>query len=185
MARALIALVLLGLVVVALCPPSVAHAAFGPPQTIDRGDPDRPIVLAANDRGDRVLVYSVGEVRRMVFAAAGRRFGRSHDLPVAPDGDEFRVAVGPQGDALIVWTYYDNSIAPADIDIDDEGCCHGVKAVVVPAGRAPGPVKTLWPKGTEVAVGGMAIRDTRRFGVAANVSVLPEGGTGFARPVGV
>jgi hypothetical protein len=179
MARAALALLVVALA--ALGPAPNARAAFGRPQVIDSGPSPDPIALAANDRGDRVLVYGINGSRRVAFARAGRPFGPGHELPATPLEYEFRVAVGPRGDALIAWIYNDGSITADDVD---DSCCYGVKAVVLPAGAVPGPVHTLWPKGTQVGVHGIGISDARHFGVVANIEEPRREGS-FPSVVGV
>jgi hypothetical protein len=170
----------------AAAPGPAAAGSIFTPQLVETGSGDvRLHVLAGNDRGDRIVVYSRGAgPLRVAFAAAGGAFGPSQELGESTGADDIQAAVGPTGDAMIAWHYFDGSLVAENADVDPQ-CCTGLKAAVLPRDGAVGATATPWPRGTEVFQPRIAIHDRRRFGVVATVERLAPGPRGDEEPLGV
>jgi hypothetical protein len=105
----------------------------------------------------------------LATARPGRRFGKPRRVPGAAD-QYYRtpeIALSPRGDVMLAWNYFDHFREPdPDIDLRDEGCCYGYRAVIKPARGRFGPRFALAPRGRETSFGGMVIRSPSRFYVA-------------------
>ena len=165
--------------------PAVAGAQFSS-QLIEAADGDvQPELLAANDRGDRIAVYrTAGDTLRVAFAPASGQFGPPQDIGESVSGRDVQAAVGPSGDAMIAWRYFDRSLISQHADLDPE-CCNGVKIALLPRGRTIGASATPWPVGTHVRFPRIAIRNRREFGVVAEITRLEDLQTGEEEQLGI
>lgn len=158
---------LLGIFILAAAP-SVANASFGKAKRLpgDHGS----TAQAVNDRGDRALVLGPGIEDRsaaVALASRGGQYRRPVEIPGSRGGDDFRVAIGPTGDVLVVWKVF-QELFYDDEEIRDEGCCYNLRAVVIRPGRRIPSARTLWPRGTAFpSIPMPAIRDWKHYGVVA------------------
>jgi len=168
--------------------PAGASAAFTRPDDVSGRSADfTDLAHVTNARGDRAQAWGRGGRIYVAVARAGHRFGHPRAVPMRP-ADEFlspELAISPRGDVIVAWTYFDN-FRPFDEDIDirDEGCCYGEKAVVMsPRGRF-GRAVALAPRGMQSGFGGAAAVSSSRF-VVAFQATDEDGRVGgiFVRPV--
>jgi hypothetical protein len=148
-----------------------ADASWGPRQQLSTGSSDfsDDVALAGNARGDAIAAWEGRRGIQVAFARRGKRFGKPHYVPGADDGTVPYVAIDASGNALIMWTYFDNT-QPEDIEERDSGCCNGVRLTVRSARSGHFRSRqTLTAPGLEVDLTAFAIR-SGRIGIAWNES---------------
>src|SRR5881227_2654965 len=104
-------LVLFALTAALLAAPASALASWGPRQTLDtRGTADaEDVALAGNARGDAVAAWEGKRGIAVPFAHRGKVFGHFHYAPRSGAGSAPQVAIDEQGNALVLWSYFDNT----------------------------------------------------------------------------
>jgi hypothetical protein len=162
-------LLLSALAITLLAAPASAAASWGPRQTLvsNGGGYGQGVALAGNARGDAIAAWEGSHGIRVAFARGGRAFGHAHPLKGAGDGSYPRVAIDGQGNALVLWSYFDNT-EPERPGQRDYGCCFGVRLSVRNAKTGHyRPAQLLTPIGHEVFRPAYAI-ENGRIGVAWN-----------------
>jgi hypothetical protein len=158
---------LLFAVALALAAPASAGASWGPRQTLDTKGTAfaEDVALAGNARGDAVAAWEGRHGIAVAFARRGKAFRHFRYAPHSGAGSAPQVAIDDQGNALVLWSYFDNT-DPGDPESRDEGCCMGVQLTVRNArtGRFR-PRQNLTPIGHDVGTSAVAIRGGK-IGVA-------------------
>jgi hypothetical protein len=157
-------LTILAALLAALLAPSAATAAWGPTQ--DMGPLTGEFVYDGNARGDRILVWRVPEGFAFAQARPGEQLGAPRVLPRDPDRTEFapRVEIDERGNALLVWTYFDET--DPEFEVRGPGpCCDGLRARVIRRDGTFTPPKTLAKAGNEVRLSDMQIAPNGTFGI--------------------
>jgi hypothetical protein len=157
----------LALTLASLAAPAAASASWGPRQTLDNNPPGygEDVALAGNARGDAVAAWEGRRGIAVAFARRGKAFGRFHYAPRSRAGIGPQVGIDEQGNAIVLWGYFDNT-EPEEPEQRDEGCCIGVQLTVRSArtGRFRAR-QTLTPKGHDLGPPAFEI-DRGRIGVA-------------------
>jgi hypothetical protein len=79
-------------------------------------------------------------------------------------------ALSPGGDVMIAWHYAYAFRAPDPSNIRDEGCCEGIRAVVLTRDGRFGKPIALAPRGMNTALDGIAILSPSRFAAVFTAS---------------
>jgi hypothetical protein len=114
-----------------LAAPASAGASWGPRQTLVRfnGGYAQDVALAGNARGDAVAAWQGSRGVQVAFAHRGKAFGPARELKGGADGSSPQVAIDEQGNALVLWSYFDNT-DPGRPGQRDDGCCFGIRLSV-------------------------------------------------------
>jgi hypothetical protein len=169
------------LAIALLAAPASAGASWGPRQTlVTQGGYGQRVSLAGNARGDAVAAWLGSGGVRVAFAYRGKAFGRARALKGSAGGSNPQVAIDEQGNALVLWSYFDNT-DPGRPEQRDDGCCFGVRLSVRSAktGRYR-PAQTLSPPGHQVRRLAYAI-EAGRIGVAWTQGFSPRIQARFGR----
>jgi hypothetical protein len=150
----------------ALLAPATASGAWGPTQDMGPIGGSGGVAYDGNARGDRVVVWQVNGGFAYAQARPGEELGPARTLPRDPDRTEFdpRVEIDERGNALLVWTYFDET--DPEFEIRGPGpCCDGLRARVIRRDGTVTPPKTLAPAGNLVQLSDMHIASDGTFGV--------------------
>jgi hypothetical protein len=123
------------------------------------------VALSGNARGDAAVAFERGGGVALAFARRGHRFGKAKFIRGSSGASAPRVAIDAQGNALVLWNYFDGFEAE-DPESRDEPCCTGTLMTVRSARNGHfRRVQPLTPPGHEVTAGAFAIA-SGRVGVA-------------------
>lgn len=116
---------------------ALALGGWSTPQELETAPVSRA-ALEGDGHGHRVAAWITDTAVRVAVAEKGRDFGPARTLASA--GSPFsgmQLAVGPRGDALVVWSAFTSGYVPTT----GEGCCIIMRAALLSrAGRVTGPV---------------------------------------------
>src|SRR3954447_16148018 len=127
----------MGLILRVLAAAALALALGGwtKPQQLETA-PVRDAALEGDGHGHRVAAWVTGTSVRVAVADKGRDFGPARTV-AGTESRTLQLAVGPRGDALVVWYEKTNGFDPDT----GEGCCIVIRAALVSrSGRVTGPV---------------------------------------------
>jgi hypothetical protein len=138
--------VLIALAIIAATAQPAAAGWSAPARAAGPSDAEFGIAwhLAANERGERMVVYDDSLGVHAVFAKAGRGFAPDAelDVPNTADGEPFAAALDERGGAAVGWAYFE--------DYGDSSCCERAAVSTRRPGRAFGPRLTLTAAGQEM-----------------------------------
>lgn len=144
-----------------------ADASWGPRQRLSTVNTTYldDVALAGNARDDAVAAWQGNRAIEVAYARRGGAFGPAHEVPGGRGGRAPNVAIDEQGNALVLWSYFDNT-EPERPFLRDDGCCFGARLTVRNAktGRYERR-QTLTPIGHDVGASAFAIHGGR-IGVA-------------------
>jgi hypothetical protein len=123
------------------------------------------IAVAGNDEGRRVVAWVNQRRVYVALARPGRGFGAPRLVKLNEHEASFpRVVMNREGDALVLWSYFDGKYRAGEFD-REEDCCFGVRLAVLRHDGRLTRVQTLTPRGHDVYVGGYTIDGNGGIGV--------------------
>jgi hypothetical protein len=137
-----------GLVAVALV--SAAPAEAWRTQRIAREGGD--VALAGNARGDAVLATARAGSVWVAQARRGGAFRKPRRVPGSAGGYGPQAAIDSSGNALVLWTYLDETTPEEEADFREGPCCEGIRLTVVSRSGHMRRMQTLTPQGNEIMV---------------------------------
>jgi hypothetical protein len=163
-------------VLVLLLAPS-AQAGWRSTQTLEaKKKLSGAVAIATAPSGHAVAVWQTNRGLRVAIARPGRAFGRPRPISGSDtNSGDVRVAVAPNGRAIVAQDYFDNSFFDPT-DLRGEGCCHGTKVAIVSARGRVTAARTVRPRGNVSPLAALAAGNSR-FGVLVGGSV--DGGVRF------
>lgn len=156
----------------ALTAPAPAGARWDEPQDLAPLPPGFSFAYDGNARGDRIAVWEAGGGTFMYAQARpGEPLGPPRPLPDDRRFSDFgpHVELDESGNALLVWSYFDQTEEP-ELRGDGDGCCNGLRARVIRRDGSFSATTELAPVGEEARFADMQAGPGGAVGVAFHLA---------------